>query len=67
MYHLRIANARTYLAGVNYYGKIETLQSEHNDLLKGAEEYFKLNEYDEFDRVLVGVARHHLENERGVM
>jgi hypothetical protein len=39
---------------VNYYGKIETLQSEHNDLLKG---YFKLNEYDEFDCVLVGVAR----------
>jgi hypothetical protein len=54
LYHLRIANARTYLAGVNYYGKIETLQSEYTDLLKG---YFKLNEYDEFDRVLVGVAR----------
>jgi len=53
LHHLRIANGRTYLAGVNYYGKIETLQSEHNDLLKG---YLKLKEYDEFDRVLVGVA-----------
>jgi hypothetical protein len=79
-----MVNARTYLARMNNNRKKESWQTEH-DLLKGAEEYFKVNEYssieynkkfdqgslsfsssisackrsgnDEFDHVLVGVAR----------
>jgi hypothetical protein len=41
-------NARTYLARINNNRKKESWQTEH-DLLKGAEEYFKLNEYSSIE------------------
>jgi len=39
-----MVNARTYLARMNNNRKKESWQTEQ-DLLKGAEEYFKVNEY----------------------
>ena len=39
-----MVNARTYLARMNNNRKKESWQTER-DLLKGAEEYFKVNEY----------------------
>jgi hypothetical protein len=43
-----MVNARTYLARMNNNRKKESWQTEH-DLLKGAEEYFKLNEYSSIE------------------
>ena len=42
--HPRMINARTHSARMNNNRKKESWVTEH-DLLKGAEEYFKLNEY----------------------
>ena len=46
-----MVNARTYLTRMNNNRKKESWQSEH-DLLTGAEEYFKVNEYSsiEYDK-----------------
>ena len=43
-----MVNARTYLARINNNRKKESWQTEHN-LLKGAEESFKLNEYSSIE------------------
>jgi hypothetical protein len=43
-----MVNARTYLARMNNNRKKESWQSEH-ELLKGAEEYFKVNEYSSIE------------------
>ena len=48
MSHPRMINARTYLARMNNNRKKESWQTEH-DLLKGAEEYFKVNEYSSIE------------------
>jgi len=45
-----MVNARTYLARMNNNRKKEGWQSEH-DLLKGAEQYFKVNEYSSIELI----------------